>query len=119
MDKQSSDYLNQMEEQFAVLGKQKIVKNRKFKGWYVTAYFGPAPNVAGGVKCLEFSASATTENKNASEEPDLSKGGAMRVDFDQKSVIWWSGGNLEELTKKIEETFPGYSWEEEENVNVG
>jgi hypothetical protein len=99
----------------ACLGKQKILRDTQFENWVVTAYFGPTAALdSGDLPALEFTASATTIDKASGVPPDLSDGSAVCVDFDSKSVIWWSGSSLEDITDKITKTFPTFSWEPKE-----
>ncbi len=98
-----------------VLHSRKKIGTTQYQGWSVTSYSGHRPDPDNPkVKHIEYSAYAKTGDLRKSQKPDLSKDpSAVRVDFDDTSVVTLSATNKEELTEKLQNIFSGFHWDKE------
>ena len=94
--------------------KQSKVKSTLYENWLVDIYFGPSPAADQELPRLGFMACASTQDKEAGPLPNLSNSNGVRVDFDEKSVVWWSGDSLDDLETKITNAFPEITWNRED-----
>ncbi len=81
--------------------------------WLIRSYFGPSPGSEDGVPKIMYSACAVTMNVG-SGPPDLHDIDAIRVDFDDRSVVWMSAETSPLLTQKLEQVFHGFRWNHSE-----
>ena len=98
----------------ASIHKQTKVQDAEVDNWSISVFFGPLPSLSNGLSRLGYTACAKTQDIKAGPEPDISNTDGVRVDFDSKSIIWWSGESLETLTKKITTAFPEITWGQKE-----
>ena len=99
----------------ASLQKQSIIQSTLYENWLVEIFFGPSPAVDGDLPRLGFTACASTQDSAAGPTPVLGDTYGVRVDFDEKSIVWWSGSTLDELKNKIETAFPEINLEQKED----
>jgi hypothetical protein len=99
-------------EQLALAARQrKQTAETWFGNWLVRSYFGPSPESTKDLSKISHSACAVTMDVRSGDPPNL-RGieGAIRVDFDDRSVIWMSAETSVLLTRKLNQIFPGFSW---------
>lgn len=77
--------------------------------WLIRSYFGPSAGPEDDIPRVMYSACAVTMNVE-SGDPDLYGTDAIRVDFDNRSVIWMSAETSPLLTQKLEQVFHGFRW---------
>ena len=92
---------------------RKKIDETNYGGWNVTLFFGKAPKVSGSpIDSVEFVGIAKTEDLSAASKPTLSKSlGALRVDFDNSSVIIWNSDTRSMITRMLKAAFNGFNWE--------
>lgn len=79
--------------------------------WLVRSYFGPSPESAPDLPRISHSACAVTMDVGEGEPPNLHGiENAIRVDFDNRSVVWMSAETKSLLTRKLKQIFPGFRW---------
>ena len=101
----SVEVLPLVEKVKTTLEKQRLLSKTDFDGWEISLFFGPLPN-SSDVPTLGYTANAKTNDTSKAFSPDISGTDGVRVDFDEKAIIWWSGPTLELLTKTVEDVFP-------------
>lgn len=111
-----NDQLTGLEEYHALikttLSNRKEICKQVFSGWEVTCYKGFRPSFEDkNVTVLEFSAYAITADLGKSQTPEMSnEPRAIRVDFDESSVVTLNGSTQEEVTEKLQNIFSGFCW---------
>jgi hypothetical protein len=92
---------------------RKLLEETVYGGWGIRLYFGPAPEASGSsVSSVEFVCIAEAKDHTKTKKPDLSKTpGALRTDFDNRSVIIWTSNTRSMLTRMLKSAFNGFNWE--------
>lgn len=98
----------------ASLQKQQRVKSYIYENWVIEVFFGPVPTATEALPRIGHTACAQTQDIEAGPKPDVNASDGVRVDFDSKSVVWWSGSSLDDLIYKIEKAFPSITWDKED-----
>ena len=99
----------------ASLQRQQKVKSILYENWLIDVFFGPVPTADGNIPRIGHTACAQTQDIEAGPKPDVSASNGVRVDFDEKSVVWWSGDSLDDLKLMIIKAFPNLVWDKEDN----
>jgi hypothetical protein len=102
------------------IDKRNSVQTSWHGNWLVNAYFGPTPtsDPEGNVVAqLEYTACAITSDERSGVKPNVSNHG-MQICFDEQSIVWVSAENMDDITRKLTDIFPGFEWEKEENIDV-
>jgi len=96
-----------------VLENRKKVKTASHKGWDLTCYVGRRPSFENdNVTFIEYSVYATAGDIGKSQTPDMSNvPRAIRVDFDDSSVVTLNAESMEEITGKLQKIFNGFRWD--------
>ena len=102
----------------ASLQKQQKVRSKLYENWLIDVYFGPVPSVDSDLPRLGHTACAQTQDIEAGPLPDVNASNGVRVDFDRKSIVWWSGETLDTLLESISTAFPDMDWDNKEDSNV-
>jgi len=96
------------------LKNRREIKSTSHEGWCITSYVGCRYDLEpdGNVTHIEYSASAKTGDLAKSQSPNMSTDPrAIRVDFDDTSVVMLTANNTESLTTRLQEIFAGFQWE--------
>ena len=98
-----------------VVKNHQLIKNGSYEGWSITCYRGYRPHYEkDGVYQIEFVAYAKTNDLSKCHVPVLSDAArAIRVDFDNTSVVTLTGSNLADLTERLQYIFSGFHWKKE------
>lgn len=99
----------------ASLQKQQKVKSTLYNNWLIDIFFGPVPSFDTEIPRIGHVACAQTQDIDAGPLPDVHNSNGVRVDFDKKSVVWWSGESLDSLLKDISIAFPEITWDKEDD----
>lgn len=99
-------------EQLALAARQqKQTAECWFGDWLVRAYFGPSPDSTPEVPRIAHSACAVNVNVGDGVVPIIAGvEDVIRVDFDNRSVLWMSAATKPQLTRKLKTIFPGFKW---------
>ena len=96
-----------------VLQNRKHIDTASHNGWSIDCYVGHRPNKEqANVSQIEYSAYAKTGDLSSSQVPELSDTPrAIRVDFDDTSVVTLVSDTKEGITSKLQLIFQGFSWD--------
>lgn len=110
---ESVDLLPFAKQLNASMQKQQKVKGIFYENWLIDVFFGALPNIDNDIPRIGYTACAQTQDIDAGPTPDVNASEGVRVDFDKKSVVWWSGSSLDDLEDMIMKAFPNLIWDQE------
>ena len=98
---------------------RKLLESANHYGWSVSSYVGPSlSKTPEGLEGLQFTGIATNEDyEEVTVRPDLDAcATAMQIVFDDKATVIWTAKTRSLLTRKIKQTFNGFDWRRDKNV---
>lgn len=116
MDEQSRsiDLMPFAKQVQASMQKQQKVQSTLYENWLIDVFFGPVPTPDSDLPRIGYAACAQTQDIDAGPIPDVNASDGVRVDFDKRSVVWWTGESLDDLKNTITKAFPEMIWAEED-----